>query len=234
MARPERERQILAVAHAQFADRGFAAVTMDDVAAEVGVTKPLLYNYVGNKERLYLACLEEAAAALTRTLTAAAEGAATPGDALRDGLRAFFAFVAEHRDRWRLLYDETLPASGAVAERVTAHREQLARLVATLVDELVEPAATPARERAAHGPGATGKRPAGAAGERPAGAPSPAADGLAHALLGAAEALARWWLQGEPLPAPTTAELLIAAVEPGVREAVAARRASDDPRRTSP
>jgi AcrR family transcriptional regulator len=215
MTRPERERQIVAAAHAQFAERGFAAVTMDDVAAEVGVTKPLLYNYVGNKERLYLACLEEAAAALTRTLTAAAERAATPGDALRDGLRAFFAFVEEHRDRWRLLYDETLPASGAVAERVTEHREELARLVAALVEQLVDPAAAgPARRTA------------------------PAADALAHALLGAAEALARWWLQDEALPAPTTAELLIAAVEPGVRQAVAARRAPatppDDTRRTGP
>jgi AcrR family transcriptional regulator len=208
MARPQRERQILAAAHAQFAARGFAAVTMDDVASEVGVTKPLLYNYVGNKERLYLACLEEAAAALTRTLTAAADDAATPGDALRDGLRAFFAFVEEHRDRWRLLYDETLPASGAVAERVTAHREELARLVATLIEQLVEPAP---------------------AVERPAGLPSAAADGLAHALLGAAEALARWWLDGEALPAPATAELLIAAVEPGIRKAVAARRTADPP-----
>jgi AcrR family transcriptional regulator len=210
MARPQRERQILAAAHAQFAARGFAAVTMDDVAAEVGVTKPLLYNYVGNKERLYLACLEEAAAALTRTLTAAADGAATPGDALRDGLRAFFAFVEEHRDRWRLLYDETLPASGAVAERVAAHREELARLVATLIEQLVEPAAD-------------------ATGEGPAAVPSAAADGLAHALLGAAEALARWWLEGEALRAPATAELLIAAVEPGMREAVAARRTAADP-----
>ena len=41
-----------------------AAVTMDEVAAVVGVTKPLLYAYFGNKERLYLACMEPAAEAL--------------------------------------------------------------------------------------------------------------------------------------------------------------------------
>ena len=200
MARPERERQILAVAHAQFAARGFRAVTMDDVAAEVGVTKPLLYNYFGNKERLYLACLEQAAAALTQTLTAAAAAAATPADALRDGLRAFFAFVDAHRDRWRLLYDETLPASGEVAERVAEQREQLSRLVATLIEQLVDPATAE---------------------------PGPAADGLAHALLGAAEALARWWLADGRLTAPVTAELLIAVIEPVMREA-AARTTKED------
>jgi AcrR family transcriptional regulator len=195
MARPERERQILAVAHAQFATRGFGAVTMDDVAAEVGVTKPLLYNYFGNKERLYLACLEQAGGALTERLTAATAQAGSPGDALRGGLRAFFAFVEEHRDGWRLLYDETLPASGQVAEHVAEQREALAGLVATLIERLVDPATA---------------------------APGPAAEGLAHALLGAAEALARWWLEQDELSAATTAELLIAALEPGVREAAAA------------
>src|SRR5919201_617279 len=134
MARSEREAQILAVAHEQFAARGFAAVTMDEVAAEVGVTKPLL-------------------------------------------------------------------ASGEVAERVAEHRERLARLVATLIEQLVDPA-TPE--------------------------PGPAADGLAHALLGAAESLARWWLATEALSAPATAELLLAAVEPGIREAAAGRNLTEN------
>ena len=49
---------------ALFAERGYAAVTMDEVAAAVGVTKPLLYNYFGNKERLYIACMERAGDAL--------------------------------------------------------------------------------------------------------------------------------------------------------------------------
>ncbi len=64
LPRAEREQQILDVAHALFAERGYGAVTMDEVAAEVGVTKPLLYNYFGNKERLFLACVERGADAL--------------------------------------------------------------------------------------------------------------------------------------------------------------------------
>ena len=52
--------QTLTEAHALFAANGYAAVTMDEIAARVGVTKPLLYNYFGNKERLYIACMERA------------------------------------------------------------------------------------------------------------------------------------------------------------------------------
>jgi hypothetical protein len=41
-------------------------------------------------------------------------------------------------------------------------------------------------------------------------------EALSTALLGAAEALARWWLRTEALAAEQAAELLIATVEPGL------------------
>ena len=63
--------QTLAAAHALFAERGYAAVTMDEIAAAVGVTKPLLYNYFGNKEQLYIACMERAGDALIATVVEA-------------------------------------------------------------------------------------------------------------------------------------------------------------------
>ena len=51
---------------------------MDEVAAAVGVTKPLLYNYYGNKEQLFLACMKPAADALVdRRRQRRAVGAAT-------------------------------------------------------------------------------------------------------------------------------------------------------------
>ena len=68
LSRSDRMEQTLRVAHGLFAERGYADVTMDEIAAEVGVTKPLLYNYFGNKERLYIACMEEAGDSLIRTI----------------------------------------------------------------------------------------------------------------------------------------------------------------------
>jgi AcrR family transcriptional regulator len=105
LPRAERERQMLATAHALFAARGYAAVTMDEVAAEVGVTKPLLYTYFGNKERIYLECMKPAGAALEQTVLEAIEGTTTPTDALRSGIHAFFAFIDADRNAWRVLFD---------------------------------------------------------------------------------------------------------------------------------
>jgi AcrR family transcriptional regulator len=209
LPRAERERQMLATAHALFAERGYAAVTMDEVAAAVGVTKPLLYTYFGNKDRLYLACMRPAGDALLETVVAAIGSTATPTDALRAGLQAFFRFIDADRSAWRVLFDETLPAGGEVARGVLEYRERLEGLVvAALLDQM------PARR-----------------GGRRARAEVAA---LSAALLGAAEALGRWWLRTGAIPAEEAAELLIATVEPGLRERTARRPVPDNATRESP
>jgi AcrR family transcriptional regulator len=183
--------QTLEVAHGLFAERGFADVTMDEIAAAVGVTKPLLYNYFGNKERLYIACMEQAGASLTTTVGAAIAGTDSPGDALGAGVRAFFAFLDSDRAAWAVLFDETLPSSGEVAEKVSSYRDGIVALVSqSLLAQVPEP-----------------RR----------GATRVEIEALSAALLGAAEELARWWLRTEAISAGEAAELLISTVEPGIR-----------------
>ncbi|MHB1808296.1 MAG: TetR/AcrR family transcriptional regulator [Solirubrobacteraceae bacterium] len=190
MPRQERMRQTLAVAHRLFAQRGYAAVTMDEVAAEVGVTKPLLYNYFGNKERLYIACMERAGEGLFAKIEQAVAESDGPSQALGNGMRAFFQFLDADRAAWAVLFDETSSHVGEVARRVAHHRERIVSLVAgSLLTRL------PERRRDA---AATEVR------------------ALSVALLGAAEALARWWLATESVSASEAAELLISTVEPGL------------------
>lgn len=191
LPRAERERQVLETAHRLFAQRGFGALTMDELAATVGVTKPLLYAYFGNKDRLYIACMENAGEAMLTAVSGAVAAADGPADALRDGLRAFFAFVDEDRDAWRVLFDETLPSGGEIAARAGAYRARLLRIVADSQLALLPPEL---RQRAAV-----------------------ETEALATALLGAAEALARWWLHTGAMSASAAAELLTQTVEPGLR-----------------
>jgi AcrR family transcriptional regulator len=190
LPRAERELQMLETARIMFAERGFAAVTMEELAAEVGVTKPLLYNYFGNKGRLYLACMEPAAEALVDTVAAAVAATDTPGAALRAGVHAFFIFVDADRDAWRVLFDETLPAGAEPARRAAEQRERLAALVAAAELERVQ---AERREAARI-----------------------EIEGLSTAMLGAAEALARWWLRTGAMPAADAAELLVRTLERGL------------------
>jgi AcrR family transcriptional regulator len=182
--------QTLSVARTLFAERGYNAVTMDEVAAKVGVTKPLLYNYFGNKESLYIACMERAGDALTATIADSVAATDSPAEALRAGLHSFFAFLDSDRAAWTVLFDETLPRGGEISERVAEYRGQIADLVADAMLEQIPP-------RAQH-------------------AAKAQVEGLSTAVLGAAEALARWWLRSEAFSAEQAAELLIATIEPGL------------------
>ncbi|MBA3866468.1 MAG: TetR/AcrR family transcriptional regulator [Solirubrobacterales bacterium] len=191
LSRDERMEQTLGVAHLLFAEHGYASVTMDEIATAVGVTKPLLYNYFGNKEGLYTACMERAGDALTATVGHAVTVAASPGDALGAGVRAFFAFLDHDRAAWAVLFDETLPRGSGVADRIAEYRWRIAELVAgSMLAQLPKPRRDAARVEV---------------------------EALSTALLGASEALARWWLRTEALSADAAAELLIATVEPGLR-----------------
>ena len=195
--------QTLAAAHTLFAEHGYAAVTMDEIAAAVGVTKPLLYNYFGNKERLYIACMERAGDALIQTIAEAVSETANPGDALGAGVRAFFSFLDTDRSAWAVLFDETLPQAGEVFERVAAYRGQIVDLVsASLLAQL------PLRRREAA---------------------KVEVEALSTALLGASEALARWWLRTEAITAEDAAALLVSTVEPGLRERSARTSTSNTP-----
>jgi AcrR family transcriptional regulator len=184
--------QTLEAAHLLFAERGYASVTMDEIAAAVGVTKPLLYNYFGNKEQLYIACMERAGDALIQTIAGAVSETANPGDALGAGVRAFFSFLDTDRSAWAVLFDETLPHGGEVFDRVASYRGQIVDLVsASLLAQM------PMRRREAA---------------------EVEVAALSTALLGAAEGLARWWLRTEAISAEEAAELLVSTVEPGLRD----------------
>jgi AcrR family transcriptional regulator len=191
LSKADRMAQALTAAHTLFAERGFAAVTMDEVAAEVGVTKPLLYNYFGNKEQLYIACMKRSGDALVAMILETVGDASSPSEALNAGLRGFFAFLDADRAAWAVLFDETLPQSGVLADRVAEYRGRLTELVSeSLLAQLPPKRRTAARIEV---------------------------EALSTALLGAAEALARWWLRSEATTASEAAELLIATVEPGLR-----------------
>lgn len=84
----------LALLHAaarMFNARGYHATSLDDVAASVGVTKPTIYHYLGNKEQVLLECMT---IGLAQLQDAAAEARDRPGRAI-DRLRAFLVRYAQ-------------------------------------------------------------------------------------------------------------------------------------------
>ena len=91
----EREAKRAAVLRAavqMFNERGFHNTSLDEVAASLGITKPTIYHYLGNKDRVLLECVTHGLHAL---LSAAHQSRATPGKGA-DRLRAFLLSYAEN------------------------------------------------------------------------------------------------------------------------------------------
>ncbi|MFE0252293.1 TetR/AcrR family transcriptional regulator [Streptomyces sp. NPDC059010] len=166
--RAARERQVLTAATEEFGRHGYEATTMAAIAARVGVTKPLLHQYFGSKQDLYLACLDPIGDRLLGAVRAAmAEpAAAAPPTSLRV-LGALFTALDEQREAWFVLYDATLPPGSDALHRAAYYRGAIDDLAATGTAGLLQEA----------------------------GADDPLdADALKYAWRGLCTALVRWWI----------------------------------------
>jgi len=134
--RLDRETQILDIASEQFGTNGFAATSVAMVADKAGISKPLIYNYFGSKDGLYLACLERTGDILAEEIERVAHDAVGLERGLLT-LQALFTILEPQRYLWRLINDPTAPRLGAVAETREHYVERITKLADEGVSELM-------------------------------------------------------------------------------------------------
>jgi AcrR family transcriptional regulator len=96
LRRAERREQLLAAATQAFARTGFAATSLDDIAAEAGISRVLLYRHFDSKTDLYRAVLDRAIQRLT--------AAVGTRDYTYASIDALLGAAAEDPDGFRLLF----------------------------------------------------------------------------------------------------------------------------------
>ncbi|MEV5448251.1 helix-turn-helix domain-containing protein, partial [Streptomyces sp. NPDC052644] len=133
LPRAVREQQMLDAAVKVFSRRGFHAASMDEIAEDAGISKPMVYAYLGTKEELFIACLHRETARMVLAIAGAAAPDLPPDQRLWRGLRAFFGFVGAHRDGWAVLYRQARGSQPFAAE-LAAMRARLVDVVAGMLD----------------------------------------------------------------------------------------------------
>ena len=116
--RADREQQILDAAVAGFGERGYAHASMAAIAQRAGISKPLIYEYFGSKDGLYLACLNRAGTHLIDPVASAQNG--TTLQRAGETLAAIFTAPDGRRLDWAVINDPTLPAGSLSATRPSA------------------------------------------------------------------------------------------------------------------
>ena len=167
----ERRTGILDAALTAFSQKGYYATSLDDIAGEAGVSKALIYEHFASKQELHGDLIARNGRELTQRVAGALSGVEIESTAerLATGLEAFFDFVEERRDAWRMLFrDAADPESSAVLERMV---EQVTAEVTVLIAQ--DPGA---RELARVGADRSLRL-------------------LAEMLVGGAQSMANWWTE---------------------------------------
>jgi AcrR family transcriptional regulator len=180
----ERRAGILDAALAVFSARGYHASSIDDIAREAGISKALIYEHFESKQGLYADLLERNANELFERLARGLAGVEIESGKARlaTGLDAFFGFVEDRRDAWRILFrDAADPETAAVLDRVL---EQVTEVVTALI---------------AQDPGARAMEQEQEADR--------ALRMLAQMLVGSLQSVANWWADHQEVPRAQVVEM---------------------------
>lgn len=120
MSGQQRREQLLDVGRRLFAEKGFEAVSVEEIAAKAGVSKPVVYEHFGGKEGLYAVVVDREMgyllASISDALSIEGIGDATelahvaPRLLLERAGMALFDYIDRYPDGFRILVRDT-PAS---------------------------------------------------------------------------------------------------------------------------
>lgn len=137
MSGQERREQLLNVGRKLFAEKGFEAVSVEEIAAKANVSKPVVYEHFGGKEGLYAVLVDREMNYLLNSFEDALNGT-NPRLLLEQAGMALFDYIDEYPDGFRILVRDSPMA------QTTGTFASLIIDVATQVEHLL------AKEFAAH------------------------------------------------------------------------------------
>jgi len=106
MSAAQRREQLIAIGRQLFAERGFDATSIEEVAARAKVSKPVIYEHFGGKEGLYAVVVDREVRALLDRITNALT-AGHPRELLEQAALALLDYIEQETDGFRVLVRES-------------------------------------------------------------------------------------------------------------------------------
>src|SRR3954468_5353723 len=153
MSAEQRREQILDATKTMAAARGFHVVSIEAVAREAGITRPIVYSHFGDLQGLLEALVERESRRALSQLAAVLPTDLAEGDArqvLLAGLRGYLEVVAADPETWRLILMPTEGAPPLLRERIAGGRAAVVAHLAQAVAAGFGAARAPDPELTAH------------------------------------------------------------------------------------
>ena len=106
MSSSQRREQLITIGRQIFAERGFDATSIEEVAARAKVSKPVVYEHFGGKEGLYAVVVDREVRSLLDRLSAALT-AGHPRELLEQAALALLDYIESETDGFRVLVRES-------------------------------------------------------------------------------------------------------------------------------
>ena len=134
----ERREQVLNVALAVFAQRGYHTTSMNDIADAAGVTKPVLYQHFDSKRALYIAVLETVGDGMITAIETATKATPSGKTQTAVGMVAYFTWVASDPNGFSLLFGGGTRRDEEFATVARKVEKAAAELIAPLIEAGVD------------------------------------------------------------------------------------------------
>ena len=168
--------------------------SMDAIAAEAGVTKPIVYRHFGDRDGLTQAIAEQFAGELFDELRGALTGDAEPEAVLRATIDAYLSFIERDPQIYRFVV-QSPPPPGSDGLTLAGFVRQVGQEVSVVLGERM----------------------------RQLGADSGAAEPWAFGLVGMVHLAGDWWLERRSMPRSRLVDYLTALVWTGMSAAAIAQ-----------
>jgi AcrR family transcriptional regulator len=130
----KRER-ILEEAVKLFYERGFTGTTLDDIAAELGVTKPFIYTHFRGKVELLAALCKPTIELALGAIASAAARPGTPSERLRIAITDFTKVVLQRQPNIAIYFREEKNLSPEALAEINVLRREFDHLLSDLLLE---------------------------------------------------------------------------------------------------
>ncbi|MGH3749554.1 MAG: TetR/AcrR family transcriptional regulator, partial [Micromonosporaceae bacterium] len=177
--RETRRRELIEAAMRALAEHG-PDVRIEHIAAEAGVTKPVLYRHFADKAELFVAIGQRGTELLFERLLPALQGDAAPLAQIRNSLDAFFSVIEEHPNVYRLLARRHIADRPVDPDIVAEDKEVIATAIARLLGDYL----------------------------RLLNLDSGAAEPWAYGLVGMVQNTAEWWLERQSMSRESVVDYL--------------------------
>jgi len=94
--------------------------SMDELAAEAGITKPILYSHFGDKAGLVTALSERVAARMNRAILRELSAHRSPREVVRSTIAAFCTFIEDEPELYRFLVQSAMYRPSRASSRVAS------------------------------------------------------------------------------------------------------------------